>query len=156
MVQAGFTPRHRGVWLLLIVLVIAAGLASRKFGPWLLAAFGPWASDPDWGSAVRAVLGKHPGDALWALMVYLGWGWLWPRASVGRVAMAALAFSYLIEVGQLWQPPWLQAIRATTLGHLVLGSGFHAADLLAYAVGVVLGLGVDRAWQRWASGDGVS
>jgi len=115
-------PRNRLSHAVLVLVVIAAGLASRRY-PELL----------------PAALGKYPGDALWALMVMLLYGLAWPRWPIGRTALAALATSFAVEFSQLYQADWINAIRHTTLGHLVLGSGFHAMDLLAYAVGVAVG-----------------
>lgn len=115
-------PRNRLLYALLVLAVIGAGLASRRY-PGLL----------------PAALGKYPGDALWALMVMLLYGLAWPRWPIGRTALAALATSFAVEFSQLYQADWINAIRHTTLGHLVLGSGFHAMDLLAYSVGVAAG-----------------
>ncbi len=58
------------------------------------------------------------------------------------VTTAALAYALcvVVEVSQLYHAPWIDAVRATRLGHLVLGSGFDARDLLAYAVGVAFAL----------------
>jgi hypothetical protein len=116
-----FTQRHRkrALCALIAVVVICAGLASRKYPQFL-----------------PAQLGKYPGDALWAMMIFFILGALkpkWPSAAIGALA---LVMCYLVEFSQLLQPPWLVAIRQTTLGHLVLGSHFHALDLLAYAVGI--------------------
>jgi hypothetical protein len=44
---------------------------------------------------------------------------------------------------QLYQAPWLNAIRGTTLGHLVLGSTFSWTDMLAYTVGVATGATIE-------------
>jgi hypothetical protein len=121
--------RRNRIWLALAVLVvIGAGLASRKF-PSLLPAFG-----------------SQTGDALWALMVFLGIAFLRPAMSGARVACTALAFSYLIEIAQLYQAPWINAIRATTFGHLVLGTGFQWLDLLAYTLGIAFGYLCDRLY----------
>lgn len=114
--------RSRPFYALLLLAVIAAGLASRRY-PVLL----------------PAALGKYPGDALWALMVLLLYGFVRPGWPIGRVAAAALATSFAVEFSQLYQADWITAIRHTTLGHLVLGSTFHAPDLLAYTVGVAAG-----------------
>jgi len=113
-----------GVWM---AAVIAFGLASRKF-PFLF----------------PAILGKYPGDALWALMAFFGWAFLKPRATTGRLAFGALATSFLVEFAQLYQAPWIKAVRATTIGHLVLGSTFAWQDLGAYVVGVGAGIVLDR------------
>lgn len=78
------------------------------------------------------------GDALWAAMIFWGTGVVAPRAPVAARAAAAIATCTAVELGQLVRTPALDALRATTIGHLVLGSSFDARDLLAYAFGVVL------------------
>ena len=95
------------------------------------------------GLAVRAWRGTLPpavadvaGDALWAAMLFCGVDVLAPRASIARRAAAALGAAWTIEAGQLLRWPWLVALRATPLGHLVLGADFDARDLGAYALGV--------------------
>lgn len=122
-----------------LVAVIVLGLASRRF-PILF----------------PALLGKYPGDALWTVMVFLGWGLLRPRASTLHLATLALATSCLVELSQLYQAPWINALRNTTPGHLVLGAAFSWFDIAAYAVGAVMGALVD-AWGLGSSGpaDGI-
>jgi hypothetical protein len=119
--------RRRLPYGLLVPLVITTGLASRAH-PGLL----------------PAALGPYPGDALWALLVLLLIALARPGWAVARVAAAALATAFAVEFSQLWQPGWLNALRHTTPGHLVLGSTFHAPDLLAYTAGVALGAAMDR------------
>lgn len=132
------TTSFRPRWLsgLLVLATIALGLASRR-----------------WPGLFPAVLEKYPGDALWAQMVYWLGAIVLPGASVRRLAAAALAVAWGVEFSQLWHPPWLDAIRATTPGHLVLGSAFGVADLLAYAIGIALVAGLDAlvhaARRRW-------
>lgn len=116
--------RRSRAWLALgIVLVIAAGLASRAYP-----------------SRFPAAFGSHTGDALWALMVFLGIAFIKPAMPAVRLAGAALALAWVIEASQLYQAPWLNALRASTPGHLVLGTGFQWLDLLAYAIGIAGGL----------------
>ena len=100
---------------------VAVGLASRK-----------------WPGLLPAGLGKYPGDALWAGMVYWAVAFVAPSAPLIRVAAYAMAISYLDELSQLYQAAWINQIRATTIGHLLLGSAFSWLDLLAYTVGVWL------------------
>jgi hypothetical protein len=90
------------------------------------------------------VVSKYGGDALWALMVFVGFGFLLPRAPTWVVALLALTFSGGVEFSQLYQAPWIDAIRATIPGKLLLGNTFNWPDLPAYAAGVVLG-----AWAEW-------
>lgn len=94
----------------------------------------------------------YAGDTLWALMVY----WLCCAAGRGfagrfparclrwQVMLAALLFAFAIEFSQLSQALWLQSLRATRLGALVLGHGFLLSDLVCYTVGIVIGAGLDR------------
>ena len=84
------------------------------------------------------------GDALWAAMVYWWAGALAPSLGVGARTRAALVFAFGIEWSQCYHAPGIDAVRATPLGHLVLGSDFDARDLLAYAVGVASAALVER------------
>jgi len=118
--------RKRVLYAFLVLLVICLGLASRRYS-----------------QVLPEELGKYPGDALWALMVFLIFGILqqkWSTAATGAVALAAC---YAVEFSQLYQEPWLNTVRQTTFGHFVLGSHFHAQDLLAYAVGIFVGVMVE-------------
>jgi hypothetical protein len=122
---------RRWFYVAATLTVICAGLASRRF-PWLF----------------PSILGKYPGDALWALMVFCGWIVLLPSTSRTRIAIAALVTSFADEFSQLYQAPWINAIRANPLGHLVLGSGFSERDLIAYTVGVAIGVCLDGLVER--------
>ncbi len=42
-------------------------------------------------------------------------------------------------MSQLYHAEWIDSIRATTLGGLVLGYGFLWSDLVAYTIGVGIG-----------------
>jgi len=118
-------PRHRGLYFLWIVLVIATGLACRFWLglPWF------WA--------------KYSGDALWALMFFFVFAWLWPAATTVRIAILTCAFSLAIECSQLYHAPRIDAIRATWLGRLLLGEVFGWGDLLAYLSGIAIGAGLE-------------
>ncbi len=115
--------RNRLTRLALIALVIALGLGSRRFG-----------------QSLPAFVATYAGDTLWALLVYLGIGLILSRGSTWRVAALAMSFSVMIEVSQLYHAPWIDSIRGTTLGALVLGQGFLWSDLACYAVGIGLGV----------------
>jgi hypothetical protein len=90
--------------------------------------------------AVRDVI----GDALWAIMLTWWVSALWPRLARGARAALALGICYAVEVSQLYRTPGLDAVRETTLGHLVLGSGFDFRDLGAYALGVLGAVVIER------------
>jgi Protein of unknown function (DUF2809) len=90
------------------------------------------------GAALGAVARDAFGDALWAMMIAWWAGVVAPRAAVAVRSVAAYAVCAGVEVSQLYHTPVLDAARATTLGQLVLGSGFDPRDLAAYGAGVAL------------------
>jgi hypothetical protein len=118
--------RSRVVYAALTAATIVLGLVSRRFGTVL----------PD---AVRL----YAGDALWAAAVYFAAATIWPRARTIHLAIGALAFSFVIEAGQLYHAPWIDGVRSTRLGALLLGYGFLWSDLVCYAVGVAAAACVD-------------
>lgn len=92
-----------------------------------------------------AAAGKYPGDVLWTMMVFFGLAVIWPRLGVMRLTAGALVISYAVEFSQLYQAPWINAVRAHPLGHLVLGSTFNWPDLAAYTIGALLAMLLDLA-----------
>ena len=119
-----YSPVSRSRWLYAVsmVLVVAAGLAWRA----------PMFPLPP-------ILIKYGGDALWALLIFLGVGFLFIRATRWRVALGSFCFCCAVEFSQLYHAPWIDSLRATRLGSLVLGAIFNWPDLIAYGVGVSLG-----------------
>ena len=126
MMKTRFQSRNRWVLLIGFCVVVMAGLASRKYPSW-----------------IPEGLGKYPGDALWALMVFVGLAFIRPDASTRQLAWLSLVISFAVEFSQLYQASWLNAIRETTIGHLVLGSHFLWLDFVAYAIGVSSGVLLD-------------
>jgi hypothetical protein len=102
----------------LIVVTIIAGLLSRHF----------------------AFIPLFTGDILWALMVYFIVRFLFVNRPVKFIVITSLLFCYLIEFSQLYKASWINALRHTLFGRLVLGEGFLWSDLLCYTVGVALGI----------------
>jgi glycopeptide antibiotics resistance protein len=123
--------RNRLLYLALIVLTVLAGLASRHFS----------SSLPRW-------ITLYLGDALWALMVFFGFAFLFKRKSTLWIAAATLLFSFAIEISQLYHAPWIDSIRHTRIGGLILGFGFLWSDLVFYTAGIVLGVVVDKFLHR--------
>src|SRR4051812_42984676 len=99
--------RNPLIWLVLIALTAALGLGSRRFA-----------------RVLPGFLAAYAGDTLWALAAFLGLGLLLPRTSTKQVAALAIIVSLAIEVSQLYHAPWIDSIRRTILGRLILGSGF--------------------------------
>jgi hypothetical protein len=131
------TRRNRGLSLIAGGVVVALGLASRRYAP-----------------ALPAFLAAYAGDTLWALMMFVLVGFIVPRWSRLRVGVIALAVSYAVEVSQMYHAPWIDNLRHTRLGGLVLGFGFLWSDLVCYTAGVTLGVVLEvavsqaTAWRR--------
>ncbi|MBX9579999.1 MAG: DUF2809 domain-containing protein [Gemmataceae bacterium] len=86
---------------------------------------------------------EYAGDTLWALLVFLLVGIVRPRWPTVRAGAVALGFAFAVEFSQLLHAPWLDALRRTTAGHLVLGDTFIPSDLICYTVGVGLGVAAE-------------
>ena len=118
-----FMTRNRKTYFLLIIITLIIGISSRKF-PNLFPTF----------------LAAYLGDTLWALLVFWLLGFLFCYKSTFFIATCALTFSYLIEISQLYHASWIDAIRDTTLGALVLGHGFLWSDIICYTIGIGFGI----------------
>ncbi|MBX4263940.1 DUF2809 domain-containing protein [Clostridium estertheticum] len=62
------------------------------------------------------------------------------------VAIIGISFCYLIEISQLYHSSFIDNIRETTLGGLVLGYVFSWSDFLGYAIGILVGVILDVLW----------
>src|SRR6476620_1105367 len=113
----------------LALVVIACGLSLRWYG---------------FPLGLPAFVGKYGGSLLWATMVFLLGGVLLPGMSRIRLAAIAVAIAIAVEFSRLVHAPWLDAFRLTTAGALLLGRVFSPWNMLAYAVGIGLGVLLDR------------
>ncbi len=121
------TGNLRKTYLIYAVAVIFLGLASRKYSPYL-----------------PMFLSENAGDALWAMMVYFGFRFLLARKPILLSILFSLLFSFSIEFSQLYQADWINQIRSTWFGALVLGKGFLTVDLIRYTVGILLASFLDQ------------
>jgi hypothetical protein len=85
---------------------------------------------------VHSYAGGVVYEFFWVLLVLA----LFPRLSEWRAAAGVFAATSLLEVLQLWHPPALEAIRATFLGHALIGSTFGWWDFPHYLVGCAAAL----------------
>jgi glycopeptide antibiotics resistance protein len=117
----------RRTYLLAVVITILLGLASRKFSHVLF-----------------SFLAENAGDVLWAMMVYFGHRFLFLKKSLLTAILLSFLFSFGIEFSQLYQEDWINQIRGTLLGALILGKGFLTVDLIRYTTGIVIAASLDR------------
>lgn len=118
---------YRLALLASILVIVPLGLATKFYrGPgqeWLNNSFG-----------------GIPYEIFFVLLVVF----IWPQLSALRAALAVCLATCLLEFLQLWHPPFLEAIRATLLGRLLLGNTFQWSDIPYYFIGSFLGW----AWVR--------
>jgi hypothetical protein len=123
--------KYRLALLFCIIVIVPTGYLIR------FAETGGWISD---------FLGSVAYEMFWIALVAL----LCPKLSPLWIAIGVFFVTCGLEFLQLWQPAWLQAVRATLPGRLVLGNTFVWTDFLSYGVGSGLGGWVGRAIaQRW-------
>ena len=119
--------KSRLLYVAAVLICILLGLASRIYS-----------------SALHPFLSENAGDALWAMMVYFGFRFLFVEKSQAAAMILSLLFSFGIEFSQLYQSEWINQIRSTTIGALILGKGFLLVDLLRYTTGIVLANFIDQ------------
>lgn len=119
--------RSRGLYVLMVLAAIFLGIGSREYA-----------------SVLPHFIAEHFGDALWAAMIYFGLRALLVRMSILQTFLLSLGFCYAIECSQLYQAAWINNIRSTLLGGLILGQGFLYIDLVRYSAGAVGAYVLDR------------
>jgi hypothetical protein len=119
--------KYRVALLINIILIIPLGYTIRFAGP------GP--------ERFNDFMGAVAYEIFWILLAVF----LWPQVSLVWAAVGVCVATCGLEFLQLWQPPFLQAARATLPGRLVLGNAFTWADFPSYFVGSFLGW----LWVRW-------
>jgi hypothetical protein len=117
------TPgRNPRIYLLIMLLIMALGLPARLIQDRL----------PTWYTL-------YFGDYLWAMLLFFLFALTLRTVSTFKVAVITLLFTYLIEISQLFDPPWLEHLRSIKLFALVLGYGFLWSDIAAYTLGICTG-----------------
>ena len=62
-----------------------------------------------------------------------------PSVSGLLASITVLLVTSLLEVPQLWHPPFLQPVRSTFIGQAILGDTFDWSDFSYYALGASAG-----------------
>jgi hypothetical protein len=125
--QHGLFIKNRWFYFIAVIITMAAGLASRTYGAVL----------PYW-------VYEHFGDALWAGMIYFGVRMVFIHLSRARAVWISVMFSWGVEFSQMIQVPWLNELRSTLWGALILGRGFLVIDLIRYLIGILCVYLIDR------------
>lgn len=120
--------KRRLVYLLSSFITILIGLASRKYR-----------------NELPSFVGEYSGDTLWGLMLFLIISFLLAERSVMQRGLISAALAVAVEFSQLYHAPWIEGIRSSTLGCLVLGFQFVWTDLVCYSIGIASGILVEHA-----------
>lgn len=123
--------RNAFTYFSLVITVMILGLSSRHFSTDL----------PNW-------INLYFGDALWALMIFFLFGLIFRSREAKWIAAVALLFSISIEISQLYHSQWIDLLRNTTIGGLILGYGFLWSDLVSYTVGIGAGVLIEFYIER--------
>jgi hypothetical protein len=113
----------------LCLSLVISGLALRGFG---------------FGLGLPAVIVKYGGSVLWAMMAFFLIALAASHRSRKSIALIAASIAIGVELFRLIHTPWLDTFRLTLAGALLLGRLFSPWDMLAYGVGIVLAMLIDR------------
>ncbi|MGM0883366.1 MAG: DUF2809 domain-containing protein [Bacillota bacterium] len=127
--------KARILYIIAILIVMVLGISSRAFA-----------------DSLPVFVGEHFGDALWASMIYFGVRAVWSNRSFIWAGLISVLFCFGIEFSQLYQADWINAIRSTIIGSLILGRGFLTVDLVRYSGGILLSLLIDRYFRNLLAG----
>lgn len=121
-------------YFLLYLLTIPIGLATRKKPECFL-----------------PVIAKYGGDILWAACFFFFFRIFFIQKKLWQVAVFTYLFAVLIEISELYHAPWIDEIRRTFLGKMILGFGFLWSDIVCYAIGILLAWLIATFVEKWSS-----
>jgi hypothetical protein len=109
--------RKRILYAGVILLIVLLGLLSRRV----------------------PAIPLFTGDLLWAMMIFFIMRFLLIDTNARSVALLSFSICCVVEISQIYQEDWINEIRKTLPGRLILGQGFLWSDLIAYGAGVIVG-----------------
>jgi hypothetical protein len=116
-----FMLKPRLIFSTILLLTLVLGLLSRQF----------------------AFIPIFVGDIFWATAVFLFLRIVFIKKPIKNITLYSLIFCFGIEFSQLYKAPWIDGLRQTLFGRLVLGNTFLWGDLLCYVVGIGIAVGVE-------------
>ena len=114
--------KYRIILLILIIPIFIAGLTGDFYtGP-----------GHEWFNGVL-------GDFLLPVFMILVISFIFPRISPFHTALWVFVYNTAIEFTQLSEHPFLEAVRPTLFGRLVIGEYFSWDDIICYLAGCFTG-----------------
>ncbi len=108
--------------LIAILFITPLGFATKFYNGPLHA----WVNDS---------LGGVLYEVFWCLAAAL----FFPRVNAIKTAALIFAATCVLEILQLWHPPFLEAVRATFIGRTLIGTSFSWLDFPHYLLGCFAG-----------------
>jgi hypothetical protein len=90
-----------------------------------------------------AFVRPYVGDLLVVILLYCFFKSFW-SASVTTVSLVVLIIAYMMEVAQYFNLVHHLGLQHSRLAKIILGSAFEWIDLLAYTLGIVLVLWIEK------------
>jgi hypothetical protein len=128
------TPLQARLFISLLILTPLGFLTKSYVGP-----AAPW---------VRDSLGGVLYEMFWCWIVVL----FCPKFNPWKTALAVFLVTSVLEVAQLWHPPFLEVIRRTFLGAALLGTTFAWLDFPHYLLGCLIAAGWIRMMSKKKNG----
>lgn len=116
---------RRITYLILFIFFIWLALATRHHRDWF-----------------HPLIAKYGGDVIWAGAFLFLLRIFFIKTKLWKLALWCYTLGVLDEFSQLIDTGWANSIRSTTIGRLMFGVGFVWSDLLCYAIGTLLALGL--------------
>lgn len=112
---------RRLIYLVLFVFCTWLAIATRTHSAWF-----------------HPLIVQYGGDTIWAGMFLFFLRIFFTRMKLWKLALICFALGVADETLQLYQAPWIESIRHTRIGGLMLGFGFLWSDIICYAVGIMI------------------
>ncbi|MCK4652821.1 MAG: DUF2809 domain-containing protein [Candidatus Cloacimonetes bacterium] len=74
-------------------------------------------------------------EIFWCLVVFL----ILPKFKPINIAIGVFIVTCVLEIMQLWHPPFLELTRSNFIGRTVIGTSFVWSDFIYYVLGSTLG-----------------
>ena len=124
--------KKRIIYFLLILITIPLGLCSRIYG-----------------NLLPNFFAEYAGDVLYAICAFWTFRFVFIKYPLTTITLTTFMFCIFIETLQLYQAPWMQAVRQTPPFGWLLGYGFLWSDWVCYAVGTLFALAFTAIMERF-------
>lgn len=120
--------KARLIYLFLLIVTAIAGLVSREQSP--------------------SVVPLFVGDILWGLAVFLLIRLFFIQKSLPFTVIISIIYTWATEFSQLYHAPWIDNLRQTFFGKVMLGETFYWGDIASYTIGIGLGILVELSLRK--------